>query len=229
MPFKIAGTTFPLVAPSAPALDLTPQVDPFVAAMLPFVRDLFRANLSAAFAAASPGQHLGGASAAVLDTMAADTEEWFEGVAPKLPFLALYPQSADEGGQQTFGHAGEVRTYVLDYVLPQVNAGQLRRGLGPSFLMAARGLLVAATYTSAVSAALSASGCTDLTIGRSTIGTLSGRDMRLPLLRTELRATVQDADATAGAALDTILAAFDAAAEGDGSLVTDLVQVRHTP
>lgn len=229
MPFKIGGTTFPLTSPGVGG-SLLAQVDPFAAAMLPFWQVVLRANLSAAYVAAMAGQAEGGDDAACLDADSVDADsvddDYLERATLRPPYLALWPTGVDpEGGTPTFGHNAEVRLYTLDYVLPAPVGDQTQRGLGRPFLVAAHGLLTAATYSDAAASSLAASGCTDVAFGRATFGTLRGRSERMPLLRIELRVAVQDADATVGSALEQTIASLDAAGEGDGSVVSNVAQL----
>jgi hypothetical protein len=230
MPFKLGGTTFPLSPPDA-GKSLLAQVDPFAAAFLPFWRDVLRANLSAAYVEAMAGQALGGSAAACMDASVVDgdDDDYLERTALRLPFLALYPTGIDpEGGTPTFGHNAEVRTYTLDYVLPAAVNDQVSRGLGRPFLVAAHGLLTASVYAPTAATALAASGCTDVAFGRSTFGFLPRTDSRLPLLRSEVRVAVQDADASVGPALAKVVASIAAAAEG-GNPPFPIAQVQVTP
>ncbi len=232
MPFKIGGTTFPLTSPGTGG-SLLAQADPFSSAMLPFWRDILRANLSTAYSAAMAGQALPGVEAACVDAEVVDADseddDYLARAELRPPFLAMWPVGIDpDGGTPTFGHDAEVRLYTLDYVLPAPVGDQTRRGLGRPLLVAAHGLLTAATYSSAASSALAASGCTEVSFGRTTFGTMRGREERMPLMRSEVRVAVQDADASVGVALSKVLISI-AAGGADTGLLPNFVQGQYPP
>jgi hypothetical protein len=110
--------------------------------------------------------------------------EWLEVRGERQGFLQVYDHRQERPG---YVRQQQVRVYTLDYVLTAPTLSQTKRGLGRAFLVAARGLLEAATYSSAASAELAASGCTDVSFGRSTFVHLANAAERLPLLRTEVR------------------------------------------
>lgn len=137
--YLLGGVSLPATTPATGA-DLLGACDPFLAALLPYLKHVFNKCLAAPFVAAMAGQAAGD-DAACVETLPADYGPFLGTRGLKTPLLAGYPVSA-AFAERTTHYERMVVTYRVDYLLPALDFDKVRR-VAP-LLQAAAGLVLLA-------------------------------------------------------------------------------------